>query len=392
MVQWRFSFRALISLYFVYGVLTAMNDLMIPLLKKQFALSYSQSMLVQLSFFTAFTLTALPFGKLISRRDYRYGLRLGVVLMALGAVLITLATQLAIYAVYLAGFFAIAAGITAIQVAGNPVSAEMGPAETASARMNIVQGFFSVGATVAPLFGAWLIFSVAPEPTPYLPYLLVLSLLVGQFVLLGRIALPAMPTAEASQTSGSIWQQRHVVLGAIGIFCYVGAEVSAVSFMVSYLQLPQIANLSIAQASVYISVFWGLIMVGRLGGSVVLSRFAPQRVLLFNVLVCIALITLVIYAQGALAMWALITLGLFKSIIFPTIFSLGIRGLGQLAPQAAGVLLLGVIGGGIVPVTVGAIADVYDLQNAFHLLYLNYAYLLFYAWRGYRSQATNIVN
>ncbi len=399
------ALTVLTSLFFMWGFLTCLNDVIIPHLKAVFELDYAQAMLVQFAFFAAYFVVSLPSGRLVERIGYKSGIIVGLLTAAVGCALFYPAAGARSYTVFLLALFILAAGITLLQVAANPYVAILGRAETASSRLTLTQAFNSLGTFIAPAFGSVLILSVAvkrPEElsgmTPaqieayrlaeassvQTPYLALATVLVFVGVLIAVTKLPkieATPPATAGDPKSSAWKDRHLVLGAVGIFLYVGGEVAIGSFLVSYISQPSIGAMSVADAGWYLMFYWGGAMVGRFVGSAVMRYVKPGRVLMAHALAAMALVLIAIVATGHVSMWAILAVGLFNSIMFPTIFTLAIEGLGKHTGQGSGILCMAIVGGAIVPVLQGVLADRVGIQHAFVLPLLCYAYIAFYGLR-----------
>ncbi len=393
--SYRFALTALTSLFFMWGFITCLNDILIPYLKLLFDLNYTQAMLIQFCFFSAYFVVSVPAGMLVSRIGYKSGIVTGLLIAGAGCLLFLPAAQMHVYAMFLFALFVLASGITILQVAANPYVSVMGKPETASSRLTMTQAFNSLGTTVAPFFGAWLIFGGmnAPEPVPgavtestvQVPYLILAASLIVLAVIFAWLKLPAMgkkDPAEALPLGGKAWQQRHLVLGAIGIFVYVGAEVGIGSFLAIYLSQPEIGGMTTAAASHYISWYFGGAMVGRFIGAAVMQKLNPGRVLAFNAIMAVILLAITILSAGKLAMWSLLLVGLCNSIMFPTIFSLAIQGLKQYTSQGSGILCLAIVGGAILPLLQGMLADQIGVQLAFVLPLVCYLYIAFYGLKG----------
>ncbi|MFN3899880.1 MAG: sugar MFS transporter [Alishewanella aestuarii] len=393
--SYRFALTALTSLFFMWGFITCLNDILIPYLKLLFELNYTQAMLIQFCFFSAYFVVSVPAGMLVSRIGYKSGIVTGLLIAGAGCLLFLPAAQMHVYAMFLFALFVLASGITILQVAANPYVSVMGKPETASSRLTMTQAFNSLGTTVAPFFGAWLIFGGmnAPEPVPgavtestvQVPYLILAASLIVLAVIFAWLKLPAMgkkDPAEALPLGGKAWQQRHLVLGAIGIFVYVGAEVGIGSFLAIYLSQPEIGGMTTAAASHYISWYFGGAMVGRFIGAAVMQKLNPGRVLAFNAIMAVLLLAITILSSGKLAMWSLLLVGLCNSIMFPTIFSLAIQGLKQYTSQGSGILCLAIVGGAILPLLQGMLADQIGVQLAFVLPLVCYLYIAFYGLKG----------
>ncbi|WP_448566523.1 sugar MFS transporter [Thalassotalea ganghwensis] len=385
----RFALISLTSLFFMWGFLTCLNDILIPYLKGAFELSYTQAMLIQFCFFGAYFIVSLPAGALVSKIGYQRGIVAGLAIASFGCFLFYPAAQMGIYAIFLIALFVLAAGITVLQVSANPYVSILGPEKTASSRLTMTQAFNSLGTTVAPFFGAWLIFSGSEHaPTTDAssvqgPYLFLAAALLLLAIIFMLLKLPQMGKSEHTSISPRIaLQYKHLKLGAVAIFLYVGAEVAIGSFLVNFLNQPSIAGMSEAQASKYIAYYWGGAMVGRFIGAIVMQRVAAGMLLAFNALMAVVLITTAVIFDGKVAMWAILAVGLFNSIMFPTIFSLAINRLGDATSHGAGVLCLAIVGGAIVPLAQGALADTVGIQLAFALPILCYLYIAFYGVKG----------
>ena len=390
-------------LFFMWGLLTSLNDVLIPHLKSIYTLTYVQAMLVQFCFFGAYFIVSIPAGGLIRRIGYQRGAVTGLLIAASGCALFYPAAQSG-YALFLFAFFVLASGITILQVAANPYVTVLGPARTASSRLTLTQAFNSLGTTIGPALGGVLILSAATVGADQLaamtvaeqaaykaqeaatvqgPYLALAAALAILAVLFALARLPKInhdegPAAASVAGKGSAWSYRHLVLGAVGIFVYVGGEVSIGSFLVNFLGEPHIAGLDHAAAAKYVSMYWGGALIGRFIGFAVMRYVSPGKTLAFNALGAIALVLLATFAQGSVAMWAIIAVGLFNSIMFPTIFSMALHGLGRHTGQGSGILCMAIVGGAIVPFIQGAMADSIGLQISFLVPAACYLFILFF--------------
>jgi len=384
----------LTSLFFMWGLMTSLNDILIPHLRNAFALNYTQAMLVQFCFFGAYALVSLPAGRLLEKTGYQKGIVAGLLLAGIGCWIFYPAASVLSYAVFLGALFILASGITILQVSANPYVAALGSAASASSRLTMTQAFNSLGTTIGPLLGGALILGVAgTEPggangpeSVQLPYLLLGGLF---FVLAGVFAWLKLPVlaiegsaAAARANGGSAWTFRHLRLGTLAIFVYVGAEVAIGSFLINYLGEAHIAGLSEAAAAPYVAYYWGGAMVGRFVGALVMRRFDAGKVLTCHALAAFVLISVSICSNGALAMWSILAVGLCNSIMFPTIFSLAVTGLGPHTGQGSGLLCMAIVGGALLPVLQGMVADVGGVQTGFVLPVLCYLYICYYGWKG----------
>ena len=398
------------SIFFMWGFLTCLNDILIPHLKALFELNYKQAMLVQFAFFGAYFLMSLPAGWLVARLGYKLGIVAGLAIAGIGAAGFWPAAGWHSYPAFLGALFVLATGITVLQVAANPYVALLGPARTSSSRLTLAQALNSFGTFLAPHFGGLLILSVTVKsslevtqlsPAGQLayrtqeaqavqgPYLGLAIALFALAVLVYLFRLPALAEATEQADRGrhtlrDALRHRHVLFGVVAIFCYVGAEVSIGSFLVSYLSMPQIGDMPEAAAASYVAYYWLGAMVGRFAGSWLMTRYAPRALLALFATVDIALLATTMSTGGLLATWSVVAIGLFNSIMFPTIFTLGIERLGPLTEKASSLLIMAIVGGAVVPFAQGALADQIGVQAAFVLPALCYAYIVFYGLRGSR--------
>lgn len=403
----------LTTIFFMWGFLTCLNDILIPHLKSIFQLSYAQAILVQFTFFGAYFLMAMPAGRLIAAVGYKKGIVAGLTIAGIGALGFWPAASLHLYAAFLGALFVLATGITVLQVAANPYVALLGPEQTSSSRLTLAQALNSLGTTLAPLFGGLLILSnvvknpeqlaaLAPAERliydtqqaqavqfPYIGLAMVLFLL-ALFVWLFR--LPALSEATDQADHGhhgytDVLRHPHVLFGVLGIFFYVGAEVSIGSFMVNYLSMPDIGHISEQQASRYVAWYWGGAMIGRFVGSALMAKFSPRKLLAAFASINALLVLTTMLTSGGTAMYSIIAIGLFNSIMFPTIFALGIERLGPMTSKASSLLIMAIVGGAIVPYVQGVLADHIGLQHAFFLPLLCYLYIVFYGLSGSRIRS-----
>lgn len=377
---------ALVSLFFVWGGLTSLNDVLIPKLKGLFSLSYTEAMLTQFAFFMAYFLASLPAGNLIARVGYLKGIVIGLGTMALGCLAFIPASSSGVYATFLLALFVLATGITILQVAANPLIANMGSAATASSRLTLAQAFNSLGTTIFPPIGGAIILGTLADSDPttlpgseriavltkeavvignaYLGIAAVLAIVAG-FFWLRRSQLP--PSCEPETSYGgsfALLRQPRLRGGVVSIFLYVGAEVSIGSMLISYLALPHILAVTEQAAAGLIALYWGGAMLGRFIGSAILRLVSTGVVLAVVALCAAALAATSGLTSGSFAAYSLLAIGLMNSIMFPTIFSLGLEGLGDRTPQASGLLCMGIVGGAIIPLLFGLVADATNLSTA----------------------------
>ncbi len=398
------------TLFFVWGFCTVINDSVIPHLQTIFGLSYVQAALIQLAFFGSYFFFAQPAGWLIERVGYQRTMVIGLLTMGVGALLFVPAATSAIYALFLGAEVVLAAGVTILQVAANPYVTILGPPETASSRLNLTQAFNTLGDTVAPYIGGILILGVTAAATTGAPLQgaaltasrihqaasikLPFIVIAGAVILLAlAIALYRFPRIEVTRDfrpanlqikQDSVWNHPHLYLGAVAIFIYVGAEVSIGSFLVRYLADPQIGNLSLQQGSKLVSLFWGSMMIGRFAGSALMQRMASNKLLMWAGIGAGVLVLCSLLGSGHFAMVAILGVGLFNSIMFPTIFTLGVAELGPLTGRGSGLLIQAIVGGALIPVLMGWLADHFGIHHSLLLPFLCYLFIIYYGWRGYR--------
>ena len=403
--NYRSALTLLASLFFMWGFITVINGTLLPHLRSVFDLSYTQTTLIESVWFIAYFFASIPSAKLIERVGYQRAMVVGLALMAVGALIMVPAARIPSYEVTLFALFVIASGITLLQVAANPYVAVVGKPETASSRLNLVQAFNSAGATLAPLFGGYLILGrttsgtaaagaaaltpaerLADAQSVVLPYVIVAIVLAVLAAVIARFPLPAMGTAtqrsvKAERKSQSLWAHRNLVFGIPAIFIYLIAEIGVGNLFINFVSQPEIGNLTHQQASNYLFLLWGGMMVGRLVGAFVMQKMDAAHALAIASIGATIVMLIATFTTGHVAMWALISVGLFHSIMFPTIFTLGIRGLGPLTEEGSGLLIMAIAGGALVIVQ-GWLADHYGLQMSFLLTAACELYVLFYALWG----------
>lgn len=400
------------TLFFMWGFLTCLNDILVPHLKAIFDLSYAKVMLIQFAFFSAYFVFSLPSGKVIEWIGYKKTMVTGLFTMGIGALLFIPAASAPSFPLFLAALIVLAAGITALQVSANPYVAVLGPPETASSRLNLTQAFNSLGTTIAPYLGGLFILSAAPRSmdelrqlsasalqayrlqeasSVKLPYLGLGLIAIALGTVIALYKLPVIASAdphEAGHPVGtSIWKFRHLILGAVAIFVYVGAEVSIGSFLVNYFSQADIGNVSQKAAAGFVSFYWGGAMVGRFIGSAILQRVRTGTVLGTAAIMACLLVCISMTSTGHVAMWSIILVGLFNSVMFPSIFTSGIAGLGPLTGKGSSIMVMAIVGGAILPVIVGVLADRIGIHHSFVIPAVCYLYIVYYGFRGSRPVA-----
>ena len=423
--SYKSSFISVTILFFLWGFITVLVDSLVPRLKEVFEMSYAKTVLVQFAFFTAFFVISLPAGSILTKIGYKKGIVLGLVIMAIGCLLFYPAAEYRNFNVFLVGYFTLAAGITVLQVAAKPYVALLGSEDGASSRLNLSQAFNSLGTTIAPVVGALFLLSdsvktseeisllnntdkasyyAAEAATVQTPFLFIAAFIGILALTFSFIKLPKV--MEESPKGGylALLKNKMMMLGALGIFVYVGAEVAIGSFLVNYFDDMNLAviiaenqtmmNIANTIAStfnktfsnsdpksllgIFIIFYWGGAMIGRFIGAYLTKIMSPGRVLSIFALLAIVLIAISINTVGLVSMWSILAVGLFNSIMFPTIFTLTLEGLGDLKAQASGLLCMAIVGGAIIPFAFGSLIDGFGFKTAFILTMICYGYILYY--------------
>lgn len=397
-----------VSLFFMWGGITSLNDVLIPKLKGLFQLSYARAMLIQFAFFAAYAIVSLPAGGLVARLGYGRGIAAGLSVAAVGCLLFVPAASTATYGLFLGALFILAAGITILQVAANPLIANLGSTRTSHSRLTFAQAFNSLGTTIAPYIGAQLILGSISKSDPakltpaaqaafraresavvghaYLGLAAVLILIALVFWILRRRL--GEPTGDLRLTGDvSLLRRRRLAFGVAAIFLYVGAEVTIGSLLASYLMQPSTLALNPRSAGEHIAFYWGGAMVGRFIGAGVLRMVSPGKALAGAAVGAAALCLISAASSGGLAGWSLIAVGLLNAIMFPTIFSLALEGLGEKTPEASGLLCMAIVGGAVVPVLGGVVADATTLATALVVPAACYAAIAGFGWHARRHVA-----
>ncbi len=438
------AFISLTFLFFMWGFMTVLNDILIPYLKDAFELNHTKAMLVQFAFFTAYFVGSLIYfiisftsGDPINRIGYKKGIIAGLIISALGALLFYPAAQFHMYGFFLSALFVMGLGFTLLQIAANPYVAILGPEKSASSRLNLAQGFNSLGTTIGPVIGGYLIFTFFKDAegsdAVKIPYLVFSAVFLLMAVYIFKTKLPRFTHEEDEKIGFGALKYRQLVFGMGAIFMYVGGEVSIGSMMISYLGLPDVGGLSEIDASKFVAFYWGGQMIGRFLGAVSLSEikskvlkntymagiallsflvigftngfstamiyglflvlnllaFAlgkslPHRTLFIFALVNLGLLAVALTNSGAVAMWSVIGIGLFNSIMWSNIFTLAISGLGKHTSQGSSLLVMMILGGAVLPVIMGAVADSIGVHLSLIVPLFSYLYLAFYGVNGYK--------
>ena len=428
--NYRSAFIIVTVLFFLWGFITVLVDSLIPRLKDVFELTYFQAGLVQFAFFGAYFVFSVPAGLLLSKIGYQKGVVLGLFTMAAGCLLFYPASSERMFGVFLLGYFTLAAGITILQVAANPYVAVLGSETGASSRLNLSQAFNSLGTAIAPVIGASFLLSdtimssdaieqlsnteqeayyIAEAGAVQQPFL-VLAGCIGILALLFIfIKLPKVLQESPKGGYGKLLKQKYVVMGVLGIFLYVGAEVAIGSYLVNYFMdmgmataiaenetmsglARRILNADLSEVDGkaivggFVLFYWSGAMIGRFIGAYLTKIIAPAKVLSMFALLAILMIIVSISTSGFVAMWSILAVGLFNSIMFPTIFTLTLEGLGDLKPQASGLLCMAIVGGAIIPPLYGLLTDNVGFKSALLLVIACYGYIVLF---GYKKQKVN---
>jgi FHS family L-fucose permease-like MFS transporter len=387
----------MISLFFMFGFITVLNDILIPHLKGLFKLTTLQAMLVQFCFFGAYFIMSIPAGWIIGKIGYKKGLMLALSVVATGLLLFVPASIFIYYPFFLFALFVVGSGITVLQVAANPYIGALGSPETASTRLNLAGGFNSLATTIGPVIGSALIFineSASDEAKAQAVRIPYVGLAIFAFLIALAINFSKLPElaglgggtkdADEADNGKGAWGYQHLVLGALGIFFYVGAEVAIGSILIDYLSQPFMGGLKHDEAAKYVSLYWGGAMVGRFIGFVVLQKIKAEKGLVFVSSAAILLIAIGITVPGSIGMWAIVAIGLFNSVMWPCIFPLSLAGLGKYTSQGSGILVMMVVGGALIPLLQGFLADKIGYQSSFIIVLFCYAYLLFFGLKGHK--------
>jgi len=387
----------LTSLFFMWGFLTSLNDVLIPYFKRLFDLTYTQALLIQFCFFAAYGICSIPSGVAVRKMGYQRGAVVGLVIAALGCLLFVLAAGQSSYPLFLGALFVLASGITLLQVSANPYVALLGPSNTAPRRLTLTQTFNSLGAWAGPKFGGPLILGGLATATiitadavkaPYI-YLGIALFILAIFFLV--VKLPTVQDEGAQQGSYSqVVSYKHLVLGVVAIFVYVGAEVSIGSLIINFMAEPHIAGISEEEASEYVANYWLLALVGRIVGVILMFAIAGNRMLMINATAAVLLLLVVSFGQGSTAYYSLVAVGFFNSLMFPTIFSLAVAKLGPLTSRGSGLLCTAIIGGALIPLAQGLVADSVNLQISFLVPLVCYIFIAYYGFKGWQPKGPGL--
>jgi len=389
-------FVTVTALFFIFGFITTLNMALVPHLRSIFNLDYAWAMLADSAFFLAYFVFSAPSSKLIEIIGYKRTMVVSLFVQVVGALLFVPAAALVNFPLFLAAVFIVGAGVTALQTAANPYVTILGPEHSAPARLTLAQAFNSIGATLAPLVaGVFILIDQTKlvsktniANTVKVPYMLIAA---GLLLLGVAVAFMNLPHITQTQTfrpasdgdtskTCSIWRYRHTVLGAFGIFLYVGVEVGLASIAVNYFKNQGMS--SAKTASFLVSLYWFGALVGRLLGSWVLTKIQSGRLLGTFGIAAAAFLSASMLTSGQVAIWTLVLCGFFNSIMFPSIFALGIMGLGPMTSKGSGLIMTACVGAAVIPFLLGALADKVGIQHSFVLPVLCYLYIAFYGFWG----------
>ncbi len=384
----------IVSLYFGIGFITAMNDVLVPHFKDLFHLSNVRALMVQFAFFGAYFLLSVPSGWIVGRIGYKRGMVTSLFVIGVGLLLFLPASLLITYPLFLSALFLVGCGLALLQVAINPYLGALGDPARAASRLNLAGTFNSIAGTLAPRVGAVFIFVAAGASSAELarsvrtPYMVLAAVAFGMSLLTAITPLPALAPGNlpGEEANGSAWRFPHLRYGALAIFSYVGAEVAIGSMLINYLGQPSMGGLSHTAAARYVSLYWGGAMLARFTGFFVTRYVSQARALTFVAFMACVFVLTAILGHGPVALWAIVSCGLFNSIMWPCIIPMSLEGLGRFTSQGSGILVTMVVGGAVVPEIQGYLADHFGYQPSFFIVLACYAYVLFFAVYGHRAR------
>ncbi len=395
-------FITVTALFFIFGFITNLNMALVPHLRSIFNLHYGPAMLAESAFFLAYFVFSAPSSKLIESIGYKRTMVVSLFIQVAGCLLFIPAAKLVSFPLFLTAVFVVGAGVTALQTSANPYVSILGPEHSAPVRLTLAQAFNSIGGTIAPLVaGAYILtdpdkFSTKASiaDTVRTPYILIAAGLLLLGIAVAFSHLPAITETQSfrpgkecgDSLSRSIWSFRHTVLGAVGIFLYVGVEVGLASIAVNYFKTQGMSSLK--TASFLVSLYWFGALVGRLLGSWILTRVKSGKLLSIFGFAATAMLLASMFTSGQVAIWTLVLCGFFNSIMFPNIFTLGIARLGPMTSKGSGLLMTAVVGGAVVPYLLGALADKVGIQHAFVIPVACYLYIAWYGLWGSKPKRT----
>ncbi len=388
-VNLRLAFIIMVTPFFIWGFITALNDILLPYLKGAFSLTYLQAGLVQFCFFAAYFVVSPFAGRMIEKIGYKNGIIVGLLTIGLGCCLFYPAAEMSQYGLFLFALFVLASGIAMMQVSANPYVAILGPEETAASRLNLAQAINSLGHTIGPYFGAVLILAVVSDEgsakSVQMPYLIIAATVAFAAFVFYKLQLPNISKKVGSTSEDehfSMFSHSNLKYGVLAIFLYVGAEVAIGSYLVNFFLHLGITDMTEVTAGKMVSYYWGTAMFGRLAGALIMRYMKPTTLLAINAALAVVMIIVSVNSSGEMAMWTILAVGFFNSIMFPTIFTLGIKGLGKHTGRGSGYLCQGIVGGALIPLVQGVAADAWSLQWSFLIPAACYFYIGWYALVG----------
>jgi len=388
-VNLRLAFMIMVTPFFIWGFITALNDILLPYLKGAFSLTYLQAGLVQFCFFAAYFIVSPFAGRMIEKIGYKNGIIAGLLTVGLGCCLFYPAAEMSQYGLFLFALFVLASGIAMMQVSANPYVAILGPEKTAASRLNLAQAINSLGHTIGPYFGAVLILAVVSDEgsakSVQMPYLIIAATVVLAAFVFYKLKLPNITSKVVNTEEDepfSMFSHSNLKYGVLAIFLYVGAEVAIGSYLVNFFLHLGITDMTEVTAGKMVSYYWGTAMFGRFAGALIMQYVKPTTLLAINAALAVAMIIVAVNSTGEMAMWTILAVGFFNSIMFPTIFTLGIKGLGKHTGRGSGYLCQGIVGGALIPLIQGVAADAWSLQWSFLIPAACYFYIGWYALVG----------
>lgn len=392
--------KSLVILYLVFllwGIIFCMNDILLPYLKKSFTLSYFQASMIQFTFFGVYLIVSIPAGKVVSHYGYKKGIVIGLLVAAIGCLLFYPASHFKVYGIFLFALFVLSSGITFLQVSANPFIAVLGNPLQAASRLNLAQAINKLGYAVAPIIGAYFLFRQIDVDSPsnsslvQTPYLIFAGVLLLLSLLIYLFPFPSIPVSDEPflKSLHILKRHKHLMLGAIGIFAYVGAEIATNAFFISFLSDPAVAGISLSAAAGYLTNYWTLATITGFLGFIILKFFEAPKLLFWCGIISMLLLLICIVGSGTIVIVSLVALGGFISIMFPTIFAIAIEGLGDFTSQGSAILLTAVVGGALVPPVQGWLADMINIRISFIVPLICYLYVTCYGfWKTKQKRRT----
>ena len=403
------AFVSVTTLFFAWGFITSNNDPLIASLKASFHLSYTEALLTQLVFFAAYGFMSFPAAALLNKVGSVRSILIALTIMIVGCLVVQFITRYQSYSLILAALFVLGIGITTLQVAANPLAAALGPPESSHFRLTFAQAFNSLGVVLGVNFGSKIMLGEEVLKSGHAPitneadrilalqavshaFLLIAALLVGLmlFIWFSRRRIAAAAAAIENSGGGSVLdalRSKWAIFGAIAIGLYVGAEVSIGSIMINFLNQPEILNLPLETAGFYLAnIYWMGALIGRFLGSYLLTRIAAPKLLMTAASVASLLCLTVAFSSGPVAAYAALAVGLFNSIMFPTIFTITLERAGVSSASTSGLLCVAIVGGAVLPYIVGLMADQSSLTLSFIIPMMAYGVIAVFGMLSQRAK------